>query len=435
MKIQNKSGQLPRMLILGDAVVATGYARVVYEIMQPLCTDFEMHQLGVNYQGDAHNWPWKIYPAQEEGNLYGFKRLEGLLDEINPDIIFMLGDDLVLASWMKTIRNWKGRIHARVLIYCPVDTHPVLPVAVKEFSFADRLVTYTGFGRDCFIKEMKQHTGLQLLSPEVLPHGVNTNAFFPTAGSIDARLSAAGKLNAKRKLAGGKNILDDSFIVLNANRNQERKRLDITIRGFAEFAKDKPASVMLYLHCGVKDIGWNIIDLARREGIYDRLIVTTTAEGKPIVPDAELNMIYNACDVGINTSSAEGWGLVNFEHAATGAAQLIPDHSGCSELWKNHAEMLAPSLSITSTQLLREYYIISPAAVAAALERLYRDRNYLDKMSRAAFENATRPEYRWQTISEQWRALFLEELKKLPQTFQVSENVPVKNNEPAILVH
>jgi glycosyltransferase involved in cell wall biosynthesis len=126
-----------------------------------------------------------------------------------------------------------------------------------------------------------------------------------------------------------------------------------------------------------------------------------------------MNKIYGACEAGINTSSAEGWGLVNFEHAATGAAQLAPDHTGCSELWKGYAAMLPPSVSIIDPQNLKEHYVISPESVADALERMYADQDYHRAMCLAAYRNATREEYQWTTISNQWLDIFREELEKL----------------------
>ena len=60
-------------------------------------------------------------------------------------------------------------------------------------------------------------------------------------------------------------------------------------------------------------------------GLEERLHLNPLAGG--IVDDRELNLLYNACDVGITTSMGEGWGLVSFEHGAAGAAQIVPDHS------------------------------------------------------------------------------------------------------------
>ena len=56
----------------------------------------------------------------------------------------------------------------------------------------------------------------------------------------------------------------DIFIVFNGNRNQFRKRIDITIAAFAKFAKDKP-DTQLYLHMGKKDQGWDIMNLFKEE--------------------------------------------------------------------------------------------------------------------------------------------------------------------------
>lgn len=74
----------------------------------------------------------------------------------------------------------------------------------------------------------------------------------------------------------------------------------------------------LYLHMGMQDRGVDVLGLARALGIEDRLLLTTTAPERPHVSDEHLGLIYQACDVGVNTSAGEGWGLVAFEHGATG---------------------------------------------------------------------------------------------------------------------
>jgi glycosyltransferase involved in cell wall biosynthesis len=46
--------------------------------------------------------------------------------------------------------------------------------------------------------------------------------------------------------------------------------------------------------------------------------------------------------------------------------------------------------------------------VAAALERLYTDEAHLQRMSLAAYRNATQPRYGWDAIASQWRAVLKE---------------------------
>jgi D-inositol-3-phosphate glycosyltransferase len=203
---------------------------------------------------------------------------------------------------------------------------------------------------------------------------------------------------------------EDRFIVLNANRNQPRKRIDTTVRGFALFARDKPPNVHLFLHMGVEDVGWNVVQLARRYGVEDRVLMSSLNKTIQGVSRQQLNLVYNACDVGLNTSSAEGWGLPSFEHAATRAAQVVPRHSACAELWGGSAVLVEPVLSVLFEKILTEGWLVSPEGVAEALERLYSDRGLLAEMSERAYRNATRAEYRWGNIAARWDALFREVL-------------------------
>ena len=54
----------------------------------------------------------------------------------------------------------------------------------------------------------------------------------------------------------------------------------------------------------------------------------------------------------------------------------------------------------------------SPAAVAAALDRLYTDPDLLRARSLAAYRTATQPAYHWDQIAVQWHTLFAELLER-----------------------
>src|ERR1043166_5032133 len=165
----------------------------------------------------------------------------------------------------------------------------------------------------------------------------------------------------------------DAFIVLNANRNMPRKRIDITMQGFAIFARDKPPNVKLYLHMATEDTGWNVVILAKRYGICDRLMMTQADNKRPQFSDEQLNLLYNACDVGITTTTGEGWGMVSFEHAATRAAQIVPRHTSLANLWDGAAEFIDPVMTLTYPGNLTDAHMVPADGVAAALERVYRD--------------------------------------------------------------
>ena len=123
--------------------------------------------------------------------------------------------------------------------------------------------------------------------------------------------------------------------------------------------------------------------------------------------------IYNLCDVGLNTSSSEGFGLVSFEHAATGAAQVVPGFGNTAELWAGAAELLpaAVTLSHRCQRSRVEERLIDPASVAAALQRLYEDPEHRWRMALAAHRRATDPALDPARLGARWRALFANALR------------------------
>jgi glycosyltransferase involved in cell wall biosynthesis len=413
----------PVVVVVGDGVVPTGFARVLHSVLGRLHDRYELHHLAINYQGEPHPHPWEIYAPGAIG-------LRQLVERVRPRLVFLLNDLWLLGAYLEELRGGAEDTPAPpVVAYSPVDAGPLEPEMLAPLADLDRLVLYTRFGRCevesslALLRRLQPETRFPPLS--IIPHGVDTGLFRPLVGTtsrgaaaatpatLDAGDRRASRAEARRLLFTDP-ALQDAWIVLNANRNQPRKRIDTTIKGFALFAREKPPSVRLYLHMGMVDCGWDVAALARRHGIEDRLIVTAEERSLPGVPDDVLNRIYNACDVGINTSLGEGWGLVNLEHAASGGAQVVPRHSACAEIWEGAAELLEPALSITQEGILTEGQLIAPEEVARALDRLYLSPDLLTRRSAAAYAVATRPEYRWDDVASRWDALFREVLAAPP---------------------
>jgi glycosyltransferase involved in cell wall biosynthesis len=405
----------PRLLVVGDAVAATGFARVLHSVLGHLAADYEIHHLGINYSGDPHDAAWKIYPAMRGGEPHGIGRLPEMMERLEPQLVFMLNDIWVLAQYMDALGKLAPPRAPRLVMYCPIEAGPIETETLARLEGVDRFVVYTQFARREIERTLARLRGQRpdFLFPdiEVIPHGVDTAIFPAHDDDVGGELYSPGRERALRALYGDDPDFRRPFIVLNANRNQPRKRIDITIKGFALFAAGKPDDVKLHLHMGVEDAGWNVITLANRHGIADRVILTAQDNNIPSVPVAQLRDIYTAALVGINTSTSEGWGLVSFEHAATGAAQIVPRHSACAELWDGAAMMLEPAMSLTNERILTEGKLVTPEAVADALEALYADRDLLRRMSIAAYRVAMQPDYRWAKIARRWHALFHEALE------------------------
>ncbi|HKP91470.1 MAG TPA: glycosyltransferase, partial [Thermoleophilaceae bacterium] len=331
----------PRLLAVGRGPPASGYARVLDSLLGALTGAFEVTLFSVAEYGPPARRDFAVRGNELMGDVYGREQLPGLLRAVDPDVILVHGDANLFSIHADAIgRHRRERPGVRSAVYCPIDW-PELPSPVAAaLARADAVALYTEFGRDLLRRSLGE-LGLAEPALDVIPHPVDTTAF-------------AGVPGARRRVLGDRHA--GAFVVLNANRNIRRKRLDLTLRGFAEFARDRPDAV-LYLHSGPADRGYDLTGLARELGIAERMVVTPHEGRRPRVSDERLNLVYNACDVGLNTADAEGFGLVAFEHAATGAAQVVPDHGPCAELWDGNALLTANE----------------PGAVAAALGRLYDD--------------------------------------------------------------
>ena len=63
--------------------------------------------------------------------------------------------------------------------------------------------------------------------------------------------------------------------------------------------------------------------------------------------DRDINILYNACDVGLNTADGEGFGLCGFEGLAIGKAQITSYVGGMREFFNdNIALVIKPKLNI-----------------------------------------------------------------------------------------
>ena len=105
-------------------------------------------------------------------------------------------------------------------------------------------------------------------------------------GGEDLGPQCAARVKAKRTLFPDLPDPESSLVVLNANRPQPRKRIDVTVRGFAAFAQGKPPNVRLHLHLAIMSPRERreIERLARDCGAAERLRMTP-ADGAAVADD------------------------------------------------------------------------------------------------------------------------------------------------------
>lgn len=400
---ENKgTGKRGRILCVSDAVAPTGFSKVFHSLAERWKKYYDIVSVGVNYHGDPHPYDFPIFPAQNTGNIYGDARVTSLLNTQDFDILWILNDAWVVNRYLEAIKKDVTKPLPKIVVYFPIDSAEHDPAWYYNFDIVSEVVTYTKFG------EWVVRDANPALNVKVIPHGVDTNIFYKLHEN---------RLESKKKFfepyADKVGNLEDSFIVLSASRNQPRKRLDVAMRGFAKFARNKPSGVKLYMHCGIVDAAINVDTIATRYGISDRLIVSSTKRGIQVVPEYRLNEIYNISDVGINTSAGEGWSLTNMEHAVTGAVQLVPNHSALRELYMGCGLLMKTSFDeFMFDNSMTVGKLVSSDEVALKLEFLYNFPEEREKLAKAGYDKFTSPEYSWDSISKTWLELFDEVLKK-----------------------
>jgi hypothetical protein len=135
-----------------------------------------------------------------------------------------------------------------------------------------------------------------------------------------------------------------------------------------------------------------------------------------------LNNIYNAVDVGVNTCKGEGWGLVNFEHAACRVAQVVPAHTSCREIFEGYGRMIRCDHVDVDVNYAREMPCPSSDHLAEILTDLYENREKLDATAELCYTRATDKQFDWDTVASQFGGVFEDVLNEVDHT--VDEEAP-----------
>lgn len=263
--------------------------------------------------------------AKEVQNPFAFGEslLAAHLARTSYDKVILYNDVLVLRSFLDALANIRI---PRLIIYLDLVHDDQLGVQ-DIVRRADEIWVFSDYWKGAL-----ESTSEIDVPVHVVPHGVDS-CFRP----LDPQ--------ACRKALG---LPAQGLIVLNTNRNSYRKALDVTIRVFLEVYKRHhcPKDFFLFLNCNTSscDTGYDIPFLIRAEcqrlGLDWQDVAQHRILGMPnagFLSDETLCQLYNACDVGINTCTGEGFGLPTLEHGSLGKPQLATATGGLRDLLKNEA--------------------------------------------------------------------------------------------------
>jgi glycosyltransferase involved in cell wall biosynthesis len=254
---------------------------------------------------------WVVFPVDGYGNP---ETIRSILRMHKPDMLWFMTDPRFF-PWLWQMEN-EIRPLVPMVYYHVWDNYPYPKFNKIWYDSTDVIATISKLTSDI----------VQTVSPEVeehyLPHAVPTEIFQKQSQS-----------NIKRFRKEQIGIEDDNFFIFWNNRNARRKQSGSLIFWFDAFLKkiqkkNKNAKATLLMHTDPKDPnGQDLHTIVDELGLTNKEVLISTQK----LPINGLASLYNAADVTINVSDAEGFGLATFESMACETPIIITMTGGLQE--------------------------------------------------------------------------------------------------------
>tara|TARA_Y100000389_G_scaffold11533_2_gene10606 strand:- start:2825 stop:4225 length:1401 start_codon:yes stop_codon:yes gene_type:complete len=354
-----------RVMLCGTYPIGTsnGYSKVVYYICKYMekYEDIELtiygfqnvnNTKGSNIRNDISD-KIILYDVMANENPkrngFGEKEIGNYVKEHPQDIIIIFNDNIITSALTQTLIKecWDEKKNFKLISYMD----QVYPYQKKNYidllnSFFDGIITFTPYW-----EEIAKTLGIKNDKMFFFPHGFDENIYYP----IDMEIA---RLYFKLPL--------DDFLVLNLNRNQPRKRWDTTMIAWSKFIerhyfenvinKNEDINIKknIKLVIGTSMNGyWDLLDILENEIKFTNVPwdyaknTIFSIENPQQLSDRDINLLYNACDIGLNTADGEGFGLCGFEGAGLGKPQISSYVGGMREfLSDEYSILIKPTVSI-----------------------------------------------------------------------------------------
>lgn len=305
----------------------TGYGTCQRELLPRIAgsTDHDVFQLAASGVDNAGPFVYEgvtVYPSSSQGGTLAAEDIQPLCDREDIDLILAQFDMWHIHQAVRQLQELKNV--PPIVPYAPIDNQdpggpapnwqPILqnaPVNVPYCDFGARMMRKAGVDGD------------HIWTP--IYHGVDTDVFrpvdvskpdvFPTS-SID--------------------VDDSDFVVGYFKNNQgQRAQHERALHAFRTFLDEAGVEdrAYLYLHCSIHGTSSpEIPHWVDKLGLEDNVIMPAEAEYRWGLSEEKLNLRYNGCDVVLNTTKGEGFGLPILESMASGTPVIGGAYSSMPEL-------------------------------------------------------------------------------------------------------
>jgi glycosyltransferase involved in cell wall biosynthesis len=309
----------------------TGYSKVVYNLLSQLSTlapEVKIYHFGfqrhasrsnirtvpkgvISYDASANEDP------KEEG--FGFNKINEYLEMVNPDVVMIYNDPLIIHRFIESMKFDKEKSTYKLWLYIDQVYEGIATPLIESMNKnAHRIYCFTPYWADIYSK-YGSFTDIRVLE-----------------NAVDRTLFSKIPDGTRAAIRSSMNLPSDAVLMINVNRNSHRKRHDLALMAFAELITRHPKKPYYYMvvtglnaqQGAYHDINRIFTLELQRRGLdfadFSKRLMLVDTSAKAL-PDAAINELYNAADIGVNTSDGEGFGLCQIEHLYTGAPQLVTD--------------------------------------------------------------------------------------------------------------
>ena len=327
----------------------------------------------------------EIDPVSPRG--FGDKGIVPAIIEEKPDVLFLYNDMMVTKSLMELIppECMPPVKYVYLDIVYPWQD-PSIYDQLKSYNF-DQIFVFL----ECWKKHLIDDIGFDKNVVSVMKHGIDFERF------VDVPQE-----EAKKRLG----FKSDDYLVVNMNRNSYRKCWGITISAFLEFLKRQNMNPSIKLFCGCMsktDDGVDIrkviiIECAKRKMDTAKVLNEHIfLNPRPLhLTDSQVNDVYNAGDVGLNTGHGEGFGLTTTEHIYFRRPQIVSGVPALKEILGENAHIVEPKLWMQVTEQEKhggDLAIVDASEFADYLEYCYNNRD-----DRPDVRELLKREYNWENV-------------------------------------
>lgn len=242
------------------------------------------------------------------------------VDRVAPEVVVLYNDPVVVRWWLDALGDAKRA--CRVYLYLDLVADMVLETHWSTFKHprVSGILTFS----PCWSRVLQSTVPGFDKPTRVIPHCV-------TVPQIDRAIA---------RRAVGWEEFGDAVVFLNLNRNTARKRLDIYAAAAGRFLARDPDADVRFLANSHHDKYHDLHSIVRRElaaggvpedrhaALMNKFLINRT-----MMSDEYVDYLHNACDVGVNCSDGEGWGLCAAETASVGKPVIVSAVGGMADLF------------------------------------------------------------------------------------------------------